>query len=129
MIVKDLLHRFVHLEMVSAYLKSIDEASNLDEVSRCIYDAINSDDLYTFGELLNNAKVISLKNSPKHAKFYTLLQLFAYGVYSDVPALKNEIPELNDVMVQKLRQLTLISLCNQHKRCISIKDAMQSLYL
>ncbi|VDM27695.1 unnamed protein product [Toxocara canis] len=114
--------------MVDVYLKSIREASSPDETSRCVCDAIGSEDLFAFGELLSEPKVMALKDSPQHAKFYKLLELFAYGTHSDVLSARSDLPELSDSMVQKLRQLTLLSMCTQ-SRCIAIKDAMEALHL
>lgn len=67
--------------MVEVYVKSIRGAPSLDETARCVCEAVGSDELFAFGELLAEPKVTALRDSPQHAKFYRLLQLFAYGMF------------------------------------------------
>uniref|UniRef100_A0A915BCG4 PCI domain-containing protein n=1 Tax=Parascaris univalens TaxID=6257 RepID=A0A915BCG4_PARUN len=114
--------------MVEVYVKSIRGAPSLDETARYVCEAVGSDELFAFGELLAEPKVAALRDSPQHAKFYRLLQLFAYGTYGDAIANKDDLPELSGVMTQKLRQLTLVSMCTR-SRCIPVQDAMNALHL
>ena len=49
-----------------------------------------------------------LENGP-HASYLTLLNTFAYGNYRSLMDNKANLPELSDVMVRKLRLLTMVT--------------------
>lgn len=138
-------------------LAAIRTATNNDDIVKIIYNAVESPDLYTFSEILAENAVKGLLNHPELARFYHLLQLFAYGnflddslsklsvchlwleafvllglintgTYEQYLLEKEELPELTHAMILKLRQLTLVSMCVQHKQ-IPVKEAMNLLRL
>ncbi|CBQ73893.1 related to cop9 signalosome complex subunit 7a [Sporisorium reilianum SRZ2] len=88
-----------------------------------VQQAISAPGVFFFGELFDVAGVAELATSSDSASSsqlqtsYQLLCLFAYGTYSDYVHLvqSGTIPELPRDQLQKLRQLTLLSLACQHK--------------
>ncbi|XP_074597251.1 COP9 signalosome subunit 7 [Brevipalpus obovatus] len=78
-----------------------------------IKQVLNHPQIYVFGELLSQPSIKDLANDPNHSSFYNLLELFAYGVYKDFDSTK--YPPLTPAMVQKLRNLTIVSLANSSK--------------
>jgi len=81
--------------------------------------------VYVFGELLDMPNIIELATGP-HAKYYNLLNLFAYGKYSDYKANKATLPELTAPQLQKLRHLTIVSLATTTK-CIPYSTLLKEL--
>merc|ERR1740128_1532821 len=55
-----------------------------------------------------------LENGP-HASHLTLLNMFAYGTYRSLTDNAANLPSLSDVMIRKLRQLTMVSLAEKSK--------------
>ncbi|TKY84561.1 hypothetical protein EX895_006463 [Sporisorium graminicola] len=88
-----------------------------------VQQAIAAPGVFFFAELFDVAGVAELASSSDSASSsqlqiaYQLLCLFAYGTYSDYLHLvqSGAIPELSRDQIQKLRQLTLLSLAFQHK--------------
>ncbi|CDW97358.1 hypothetical protein [Sporisorium scitamineum] len=88
-----------------------------------VQQAISAPGVFFFGELFDVAGVAELATPSDSASSsqlqaaYQILCLFAYGTYSDYVHLvqAGAIPELSRGEVQKLRQLTLLSLACQHK--------------
>ena len=71
-----------------------------------INQALEAPGVYVFGELLDHANVVDLEKShsdgPSHLR---LLQIFAYGTYSDYinDQQTPSLPKLTDSMVKKVR--------------------------
>lgn len=87
-----------------------------------IHQAIAAPGVFFFGELFDVPGVAELASPSDSASSqlqaaYQLLCLFTYGMYSDYVHLVQSggIAELSRVELQKLRQLTLLSLAYQHK--------------
>ena len=90
-----------------------------------IKQALEAPGVFVFGELLDMSNVQvkhilpslfatfslslskDLENGP-HASYLTLLNTFAYGNYRSLMDNKANLPELSDVMVRKLRLLTMV---------------------
>lgn len=70
--------------------------------------------LFAFGELLDLPSVKQIENSGQ-AKWYRMLELFAYGTWADYKANVSKFPKLNDKHKLKLKQLTIVSLAAKHK--------------
>lgn len=97
-----------------------------------ITQAISAPNTYVFAELLQTPNIQALRSaSPEHACYLTLLEIFAWGTWTDYqgfpltppssflspPFQSNQIvsetsnlPPLTDAQSQKLRQLTLLTL-------------------
>lgn len=78
-----------------------------------IHQAISTPGIYFFGELFDIPGIAELSSDPA----YHLLCLFAYGTFQDYLHLMQTatVPELGRDQVQKLRQLTLLSLASKTK--------------
>nr|XP_006014589.2 PREDICTED: COP9 signalosome complex subunit 7a-like [Latimeria chalumnae] len=72
--------------------------------------------IYVFGEFLDLPNVKELANGP-HASVHCLLNIFAYGTYTDYLANLESLPPLNNVQKNKLRHLSIVSLAAKRK-CI-----------
>ncbi|BDA49446.1 COP9 signalosome complex subunit 7a [Coccomyxa sp. Obi] len=83
--------------------------------------------IFTFGELLDVPSVKELENS-EASKAHKLLQLFAYGTWSDYKGNASSLPALNDQQLLKLRQLTVVSIA-ENKKSIAYGELLQQLEL
>ncbi|GIL74697.1 hypothetical protein Vretimale_2332 [Volvox reticuliferus] len=70
--------------------------------------------VFGFGELLDVPSVKELQGSDL-APHFALLQLFAYGTWSDYQANATGFPALTEQQVLKLKQLTVVSLAANQK--------------
>jgi len=96
-----------------------------------IQQALDSPDVHVFGELLALPSVKALAGT-EHEPMLKLLQIFAYGTYTDYTATAN-LPELTAEMMLKLRLLTVVQMGTETKRlpyasliaatqCASLRD-------
>lgn len=76
---------------------------------------LNKEKIFVFGELLEMENVQALRGTEfePHLK---LLELFAYGTYSDYAAAPTSFPELSKKMIVKLRMLSIVSLAHLSKK-------------
>ncbi|VDK88316.1 unnamed protein product [Litomosoides sigmodontis] len=114
--------------MVDVHLCNFRNAQNAEEVMQQICSVVEASDMYTFAQFLAEPSVEALQNDPNYFKYYNLLYLFAYGTYADYVARKDDLPELSKTMIQKLRQLTLVTMCSRSK-IFSIESAMHELQI
>ncbi|KAK8101316.1 hypothetical protein PG999_011690 [Apiospora kogelbergensis] len=76
--------------------------------------ATSTPNTYVFAELLQSPQIQALPQAPEYAPYYTLLEIFSYGTYSDYRNTAN-LPSLNEQQTLKLRQLSLLTLAkNPH---------------
>ncbi|KAK4299741.1 hypothetical protein Pmani_028010 [Petrolisthes manimaculis] len=80
-----------------------------------VRQVLEAPEVYVFGELLDMPNIVALKSNPKQASHYELLQLFAYGVYSDYARESAKFPQLSPSMLTKLRHLTIVSMATGQK--------------
>lgn len=99
------------LEQFVLLAKSAKGAAALELVKQ----TLEAPGVYVFGELLVMPSIQELA-AGDGAKYYNLLNLFAYGTYRDYTAKKSELPELSTQMLNKLRHLTMVSLATKSKR-------------
>lgn len=97
-------------------------------VVHLIRDCVEHPHIFNFGELLQLPNVQALAESPETEKWLRLLQLFAFGVYSDYASDQTGLPDLSPGMIAKLRSLTLISMAEKTKR-IAYQTLLQELAL
>lgn len=83
-------------------------------VVELIKQALEASNVYVFSELLDMPNIQELAGSP-NAKYLDLLNLFAYGTFTDYKANKDKLPELSPAMLRKLRHLTIVSLATKNK--------------
>lgn len=79
-----------------------------------IRQSLEAPGVYVFGELLDMPNIKELASGP-HSNYYNLLNLFAYGNFSEYKAHRDQLPELSVAQLSKLRHLTIISLATRNK--------------
>lgn len=83
--------------------------------SALIQQVLNHKNIFTFGELLEVPSIKQLQEIEGCESAFATLQLFAYGVYRDYLSNRSKYLTLMPPQVLKLRQLTLVTLCEQNK--------------
>lgn len=78
-------------------------------VPELIKQALAAPGVYVFGELLEADSVRELAGGA-NANYLQLLEIFAYGTYSDYKANASSLPQLDCAQLTKLKHLTMISL-------------------
>lgn len=61
-----------------------------------------------------------------HAKYLRTLHLFAYSTYKDYLSNRDDFIELTDIMLKKLKHLTIVSMAIENK-CLAYKDLQNQL--
>ena len=95
-----------HLQPFLALTKS---ATSPRAAADLVTRATSTPNTYFFAELLQSPQIQALPQTPEFASYYTLLEIFSYGTYSDYSATQN-LPSLNEQQALKLRQLSLLTL-------------------
>jgi len=90
-----------------------------------IKNVLKHPNVFVFGELLEHPNIKALE-STEHKSYLELLQLFAFGTYSDYKARAKSLPELTPPQLTKLKQLSIVSLASTHK-ALSYKQLMTDL--
>ncbi|KAI9669257.1 MAG: hypothetical protein M1829_005134 [Trizodia sp. TS-e1964] len=76
-----------------------------------ITQATSVPNTYVFAELLATPNIQALRTAaPEHSCYLTLLEIFAWGTFTDYQVTPN-LPPLTPAQATKLRQLSLISIC------------------
>lgn len=75
-----------------------------------IMQAVANANTFVFGELVD-----LLAGSDVSQPFQDLLNIFAYGSYSDYESRRGQLPDLNSNQIRKLKMLTLASLAAESK--------------
>ncbi|KAI1431825.1 PCI domain-containing protein [Xylaria sp. CBS 124048] len=75
-----------------------------------VTQATSHPNTYVFAELLETPQIQNLSQSPDHAPYLKLLEIFSYGTYATYSASATGLPPLNDAQTLKLRQLSLLTL-------------------
>ncbi|KAI5865845.1 hypothetical protein GGS23DRAFT_357067 [Durotheca rogersii] len=65
---------------------------------------------FVFAELLQAPQIQALSQSPEHAPYLALLEIFSFGTYTTYDRARADLPSLNDAQLLKLRQLSLLTL-------------------
>jgi len=79
-----------------------------------IKQVLEAPGVYVFGELLDMPNIKDLQTG-QFASHYNLLSLFAYGTCSDYRSNKEQLPSLTVGQLNKLRQLTIVSMATKNK--------------
>jgi len=80
-----------------------------------IKQALTNKKIFVFGELLHMENMQALRDT-EHAEYLRLLELFAYGTYSQYVAQRDQYPDMNEAQTEKLRQLSIVSLAHASKK-------------
>lgn len=83
-------------------------------IIKLINQVLETPGIYVFGELLQMPNVQELENNDG-SPHWKLLNIFAYGKYSDYKANKDVLPELTAAQTVKLQHLTIVSLASESK--------------
>ncbi|KAM0797809.1 hypothetical protein BDR22DRAFT_809856 [Usnea florida] len=98
------------LNSLEPYILLSKSANSPRAAADLITQATSAPNTFIFAELLQTPNIQALQTAPKdYAPYLTLLHIFAWGTWSDYTETPT-LPKLSDVQVQKLRQLTLLSL-------------------
>lgn len=102
---------------------------------------------YVFAELLECPNIQKLAGSPESAPYLALLEIFAYGSYTDYKgklldysavrisadvsdtARASSLPALNDKQLEKLRQLSLINIASRGNQYLTYTSLLAELEL
>lgn len=79
-----------------------------------VMKVLDAPGVYVFGELLDMPNIKDLENT--HKNVFDLLNLFAYGTYSDWKENQDKLLPLSQMQEKKLRQLTIVTLATKEKR-------------
>jgi len=109
------------------YITQINKLSSEAAVVGVVPQILSDPNVYVFGELfhLDNIQQIA---SGDNKRTFDLLEIFAYGRYSDYLARADSLPRLSVKQVYKLRQLTVVSLSIEN-RVISYATLLRALDL
>ncbi|KAL7620735.1 hypothetical protein AAE478_009733 [Parahypoxylon ruwenzoriense] len=75
-----------------------------------VTQATSNPHTYVFAELLQTPQIQALTQSPEHAPYLSLLEIFSFGMYETYNQSRDSLPALNDAQLLKLRQLSLLTL-------------------
>jgi len=102
-------------DVMCRFRKEAAAATSVEEFAKVLEAAYEADDLYVFGEFLDDQRV------KDNAGIAAKLELFAYGCYKDIEnAVKKGAAPLTPKQEAKLRELTLVSLVRDyHMKSVS----------
>ncbi|XP_076318414.1 COP9 signalosome subunit 7 isoform X2 [Tachypleus tridentatus] len=92
-----------------------------------IKQVLEAPGIYVFGELLDMPNIKELATG-ESASYFHLLNVFAYGTFTNYLENKTKFPELTQAMITKLRHLTIVSLATKSK-CIPYSTLLKELDL
>ncbi|XP_071736043.1 COP9 signalosome complex subunit 7-like isoform X2 [Rutidosis leptorrhynchoides] len=88
-----------------------DSSSSLANV---IIEATSHPSLFAFSEILSVPNILQLQGTDNSA-YFDLLQMFAYGTWSEYKSKASNLPQLTPDQVLKLKQLTMLTLAESNK--------------
>ncbi|KAI0126874.1 hypothetical protein BJ170DRAFT_421818 [Xylariales sp. AK1849] len=97
------------LNALEPFLALTKSATSARAAADLVTRATSAPGTYVFAELLQATQIRALTQSPEHASYYALLEIFSYGTYSTYTSTAN-LPPLNEQQTIKLRQLSLLTL-------------------
>uniref|UniRef100_A0A6B2LE54 PCI domain-containing protein n=1 Tax=Arcella intermedia TaxID=1963864 RepID=A0A6B2LE54_9EUKA len=96
------------------YVKTATTSTNDTVLVNLIKQVLSAPDIYVFGELLSVDHIQELsKKSGDPLQHHQLLEIFAYGTYSDYKAKQGVLPKLSEKQAKKLKQLTIATLASE----------------
>ncbi|KAL2054221.1 hypothetical protein ABVK25_005362 [Lepraria finkii] len=99
------------LNALEPYILLSKSANSPRAAADLVTQATSAPNTFVFAELLQTPNIQSLQTtSEEHARYLTLLQIFAWGTWSDYTSNPN-LPKLSETQQTKLRQLSLLTLC------------------
>uniref|UniRef100_A0A915HP80 Eukaryotic translation initiation factor 3 subunit M n=1 Tax=Romanomermis culicivorax TaxID=13658 RepID=A0A915HP80_ROMCU len=124
----------VMFELLSTYTTDADALKAKDDAKQCVKSALNDPDTYIFDHLLNLKPVQSLSKNKDLT--YQLLEIFVSGSLRDYSSfyhknkvfIESEMKLSHEILTQKMRVLTLISLC-ENKTEVNLNDVSTAINL
>jgi COP9 signalosome complex subunit 7 len=101
-------------QALKPYIVQINKLSSETAVANLIPTILSDANVYVFGELFQVENIQALAKG-EQKKFYDLLNIFAYGRYSDYASNAENLPKLSARQLSKLRQLTVVSLAIENR--------------
>ncbi|KAK7754982.1 hypothetical protein SLS62_003066 [Diatrype stigma] len=102
------------LNALEPFLALSKSATSPRAAADLITQATSNPNTYVFAELLERPQIQALAQSPEHAPYLRLLEIFSYGTYQtyleEPTSTASALPALNEAQTLKLRQLSLLSL-------------------
>ncbi|XP_050230578.1 COP9 signalosome complex subunit 7-like isoform X2 [Mercurialis annua] len=89
-------------------------SSPSSSLASLITEATSHPSLFSFSEILSVPNILQLEGTENSA-YYHLLRLFAYGTWRDYTSNACNLPKLVPEQVQKLKQLTVLTLAQSNK--------------
>ncbi|KAL6713892.1 hypothetical protein ACLMJK_008386 [Lecanora helva] len=98
------------LNALEPYILLSKSANSPRAAADLVQQATSAPNTYVFAELLQTPNIQALQTaSEEYASYLTLLQIFAWGTWSDYTSTPN-LPKLSPAQSQKLRQLSFLTL-------------------
>ncbi|KAL8731948.1 MAG: hypothetical protein Q9166_003080 [cf. Caloplaca sp. 2 TL-2023] len=98
------------LNALESFILLSSSASSPRAAADLVKQATSAPNTYVFAELLQTKNIAALRDGPpEYAPYYTLLEIFAWGTWTDYSSTPN-LPSLTETQAHKLRQLSLLSL-------------------
>ncbi|CAM9105243.1 unnamed protein product [Choristocarpus tenellus] len=79
-----------------------------------IQQVLSNKKSFVFGELMAMPNIQALRGT-EHEPHLLLLEIFAYGTFTEYQSKAAQLPELTPVQMEKLRMLSIVSLAHEHK--------------
>ncbi|KAH7138668.1 hypothetical protein B0J11DRAFT_22330 [Dendryphion nanum] len=102
------------LNALEPFLALTKTANSPRAAADLITQATSAPNTYVFAELLQTPNIQNLRSSEEYASYLTLLEIFAWGTWSDYKSQSN-LPPLSAQQHQKLLLLSLLPLSHSHK--------------
>lgn len=109
---------------LESYIERANQLTSEIDVCNLVAEVVENPQIFVFGELLELKIIQSLKESSS-AKWFNLLELFAYGKLSDYN--DQTMPPLNDQLIKKLRLLTIVALATAKSKKIPYSVLIEEL--
>ncbi|KAF8254060.1 hypothetical protein K440DRAFT_652177 [Wilcoxina mikolae CBS 423.85] len=93
-----------------------------------VVQATQAPGCFVFSELLECPTIQALSETSEGGKYLDLLKIFAYGSLADYRA-NPDLPPLNDKQLEKLKQLSLITLASRGAEHLTYPSLLRSLEL
>ncbi|CAO1627898.1 unnamed protein product [Parajaminaea phylloscopi] len=104
------------------------KASRGAAAAKLVFEATAAPGCYVFSELAETEGVRQLAAEPEHASSTALLNLFLFGTIGDFVKDPSRVPALSQAHLNKLRQLSLVSLASR-SRVLRYSELLDALHL
>ncbi|KAJ2890917.1 hypothetical protein GGI21_000709 [Coemansia aciculifera] len=99
---------------MDVYLNALSTATE-SEAIQVIQRLLEDEGIYHFGRVLELLKARELASAEHPSAYWSLLELFSFGTFSDYKVASAQLPELTERQLEKLKHLSLVSLASTTK--------------